>query len=339
LVSGFRRVSSVVVAACSLGGCLPSFDGLTGGHGEDLPAPADATNDATNPVVPDASFEAATISVTDAASTVVDGTEMFDDGAIVGTVDLADASGDGSDAELDAGCAGGCPGRSYCQGSTCVYASCKDLKASLPSSHSGVYLIDPDLSGTSPPFPAFCGMGISDGGWTLLMKVDGNAKTFVRDSPLWENDETYQPSAAGFDLTEAKLASYSLLPFANLLIGFHVGTTTHFALLAIGGSSLRDLMASGYHPSALGRAGWETIAEGSLQTNCNSEGVNVNTPMASVRLGILANENNDCNTCDSFIGFGGFYQGKDSFACGNLALYSPDKGDRATPLFGYIFAR
>jgi hypothetical protein len=61
--------------------------------------------------------------------------------------------------------------------------------------------------------------------------------------------------------------------------------------------------------------------------------------MANTRLGILGNETNDCLSCDSFIGFGGQYQGKDTYACGNLALWSPDHGDQHSPLFGYILAR
>jgi hypothetical protein len=118
-----------------------------------------------------------------------------------------------------------------------------------------------------------------------------------------------------------------------------IDNTTRFAVLAIGGSSLRDLMATGFHPSALGRDGWEAISQGSLQTFCNVEGVNVATTQTWTRLGVLGNETNDCGSCDSFIGFGARYQVNDAYACGNLALWSPDHGHRRTPLFGYIMGR
>jgi hypothetical protein len=308
-VSGHLQFSSVVAAACLVGACFPSFDGLSG----------------ANP------------SVSDAASGVIDGTEVFEDALVDGSVEPADAGG--SEAGVPATCTDSCPGNGYCQGSDCVYASCKDRKASLPNSPSGVYFIDPDLYGTNPAFLAYCAMSVSDGGWTLLMKVDGNAKTFVYDSPLWENSGSYQADAPGYDLTEAKLASYSLMRFANLLVGIRLSANTHFAILAIGGSSLRDLMISGYHASGLGRAGWEMISQGSLQTYCNAEGINVSTPLASMRIGIVSNDSDDCSTCDSFIGFGAWYQRQNSFACGNLAQLSPDNGDRQTPLFGYILAR
>jgi hypothetical protein len=335
-VSGFLRFSSVVAAACFVEACLPSFDGLSGGHAGGQGGGQATTMEPEADVMSDSS----SVEVPDGASVVVDGTEMLQDATTPVGPGPSDAGEDVTEGTTDTGpnCDGGCPGKGYCLGSDCVYASCKERRDALHSP-SGVYWIDPDLTGSDPPFLAACGMNVSDGGWTLLMKVDGNSQKFVYDSPLWQNADTYQTSSPGFDLAEAKLASYSRLPFANLLIGLRVGTTIHFALLAIGGSSLRDLMATGYHPSALGRAGWETISEGSMQQYCNMEGVNVSTPMEQVRLGILGNETNDCNTCDSFVGFGGRYQDKNSYSCGNFAIWSPDHGDRHTPLFGYIMAR
>jgi hypothetical protein len=200
-------------------------------------------------------------------------------------------------------------------------------------------LIDPDMSGGDPPFLDYCAMNVAGGGWTLLMKIDGAKSTFLYQSSLWESSPTFQPEFPSYDLNEAKLQSYVSLPFANLLVGMRVDNTTRFAVLAIGGSSLRDLMANGFHPSALGRDGWEAISLGSLQTFCNAEGVNVATARAWMRLGILGNETDDCGTCDSFIGFGMRYQTADQFACGNFAEFSPDQGDRHTAMFGYILAR
>jgi hypothetical protein len=277
----------------------------------------------------------------DDASTVVDGAELLEDSSSQSFVTGTDSgpASDASDAGPTTGCFDGCPGKGYCLGSDCVYPSCKERKASLPGSPSGVYLVDPDMTGSAPPFLAFCGMNVAGGGWTLLMKVDGAKSTFPYSSPFWLNDEVFRPDFPSYDLNEAKLSSYASLPFANLLVGIRIGDMTHFATLAIGGSSLRDVMATGFHPSALGRDGWESISLGSLQSFCNVEGVNVASPMAWVRIGIIGNETNDCQTCDSFIGFGGQYQGKDTYACGNLALYSPDHGDRHTPFFGYILAR
>jgi hypothetical protein len=265
-------------------------------------------------------------------------TVLYDDGSTTGTAFDDGKDGAANDA-ADAGCQGGCPGRGYCLDSQCVYPSCKDRLAALPGSASGVYSIDPDLIGGDPPFRAFCGMRLAGGGWTLLLKIDGDKPTFNYDSALWENSVTFQPELPDFDANEAKLRSYITLPFATLLIGMHDGAGTRWTVLSLGGSSLRDLMATGYHPTALGRGIWEQLpGPGSLQVNCNLEGVNVVTPDVRVRLGIVGNEQNDCASCDSFIGYGAQHK-TDNMACGNQAYFFPDHGDRVDPDFGYILAR
>jgi hypothetical protein len=266
------------------------------------------------------------------------GEVFYDDGSIISSRD-AEQSANGSTDAADAGCQGGCPGKGYCLGSECVYASCKDRHAALPLSTGGVYLVDPDLSGGDPPFLAFCAMQLAGGGWTLLMKVDGHQSTFDFDSALWENTFTFQVGFPDLDTNEAKLSSYSTLPFSALLVGMHDDAGTRWTVLSIGGSSLRDLMATNYHPTALGRDSWMKLpGPGSLQPFCNLEGVNAITPQARVRIGILGNQQNDCSSCDSFIGFGAQY-GQENMACGNLAYRVPDAGDRTDPDFGYIMAR
>ena len=64
----------------------------------------------------------------------------------------------------------------------------------------------------------------------------------------------------------------------------------------------------------------------------------------SVRLGLLANEQNDCGSPDSFIGLGGdnnggCYYNSANNAAGNLAQCTPDNGDKNTKAMGYILVR
>ena len=55
----------------------------------------------------------------------------------------------------------------------------------------------------------------------------------------------------------------------------------------------------------------------------------------SVRLGLLANQENDCGSPDSFIGLGG-----PNNAAGNYAwCCSPDNGYKNTKTMGYILVR
>jgi len=80
-------------------------------------------------------------------------------------------------------------------------------------------------------------------------------------------------------------------------------------------------------------------SQGSLQRNCNREGINVQTPKASARIGIVANNQNDCQTCASWIAFGGMADQTGQSACGNFATTMPDNGDRQDALFGYVMVR
>lgn len=63
-------------------------------------------------------------------------------------------------------------------------------------------------------------------------------------------------------------------------------------------------------------------ANASLQKNCNKEGFNVvcqATDSPKARIGIVSNQQNDCNTCNSKIGFGTGGKPDDSNTCGNEA--------------------
>jgi hypothetical protein len=68
------------------------------------------------------------------------------------------------------------------------------------------------------------------------------------------------------------------------------------------------------------------------------EGINVTAGAAYARIGILSNNDTDCNSCDSWLGFGGHAAG-DSYSCGNVAYSGGDNGDRNNYFFGYVMVR
>ena len=79
-------------------------------------------------------------------------------------------------------------------------------------------------------------------------------------------------------------------------------------------SFLHSLIADGqYRPTSLGRNKWIALTDSRarLQPNCNQEGFNTKANRKA-RVGILGNNENDCRTCDSAIGFG-----VDNRACGD----------------------
>ena len=127
-----------------------------------------------------------------------------------------------------------------------------------------------------------------------------------------------------------------------------------FVLIRSAANSLFDLIAYGnYRPTHLGRETWRSlIAHSSLQKKCNKEGFNVvgtaDIFHARVRIGLIANQEHDCHSPDSFIGFGG--PGPDRRrhchvrnvinTCGNSATdCHPDNGVKEVQAMGYIFVR
>ena len=97
-----------------------------------------------------------------------------------------------------------------------------------------------------------------------------------------------------------------------------------------------------YHPTSLGRHTWKSLlgSQSSLQPNCNKEGFNViggNHRMAKARIGIIGNNENDCNSCDSRIGLGtgGYFD--DANTCGVETKHGGDNGDKNIKAMGYIF--
>ena len=111
-------------------------------------------------------------------------------------------------------------------------------------------------------------------------------------------------------------------------------------------NSLHSLIADGnYRSTSLGRHTWKKLIgqQASLQRNCNQEGFNSQQGRINsrARIGIISNEQNDCNTPDSTIGFGIGDDPHDDSTCGNLAdpLYQPDNGKKDIKAMGYILVQ
>ena len=110
-------------------------------------------------------------------------------------------------------------------------------------------------------------------------------------------------------------------------------------------NSLHSLIADGIlRASSLGRNEWKKLigARGSLQLNCNKEGFNAvcsSSYHSKARIGLVANDNNLCDSCDSRIGFGTGGHPNNSTTCGNVAAHSPDNGNRHIQAMGYILVQ
>jgi hypothetical protein len=183
------------------------------------------------------------------------------------------------------------------------------------------------------------------------MKINGARQTFTYDSALWSNKETFNEDSTAMDDVEAKFASYWELPFTELRLGMKIGTKTRWTVIRLTASSLYSLIADGkYRSTNIGRSSWRSLLQqSSLQANCNKEGFNARRSIltdwrkraARVRIGLIANQENDCESPDSFIGFGTSYiltpQARNS--AGNFARVNTDNGDMNTKTVSYIMAR
>ncbi|XP_065839395.1 uncharacterized protein [Oscarella lobularis] len=223
-----------------------------------------------------------------------------------------------------------------------IHHSCLTL-ALNPKFQPGIHRIKP--SNSSSAFSTYC---LADG-WTLIMKVNSNSIKFTYNSTLWENSEVYNPEKVNLDNTEAKLESYYTVPFDEVLLLLKTGETLNELVLDQPAASMKDLMGTGeHHPTDLGRSAWKTLVPySSLQYNCNREGFNCRSDWTGaysrVRIGIIGNQENNCNSCDSWIGIGGFGHLCSPHAAnntvGNFASCSADNGDRNTFSIGYVFVR
>lgn len=181
-------------------------------------------------------------------------------------------------------------------------------------------------------FEAYC-----YGGYVLLAKIDGRTQTWAYPNSLWTDGTTLNPGNLSLSQSEAKFPAFNQYPISVIRVrpparvvslsflparGLpQVGmanfssSSIKWLSLPLGKSipSLASAMAGGFVKTSAGRTAWKTLLgqPASLQLLCNQEGIN-SLPTAyqtspgntSVRLGILGNQENDCLSPDSAIGFG-----------------------------------
>ena len=107
-----------------------------------------------------------------------------------------------------------------------------------------------------------------------------------------------------------------------------------------------SLIADGqYRNTSLGRDTWKSLigSEASLQFNCNREGFNAKSNRrkghSKARIGFLGSEENNCDKCDSRIGFGTGGLHDNNNTCGNEATYFADNGNKHIKGIGYILVQ
>ena len=128
-----------------------------------------------------------------------------------------------------------------------------------------------------------------------------------------------------------------------------VNNVTKWIVIKHEATSLFNVIADGVSKyTAVGKDKWLALIDGSLlQEYCNLEGFNINRPGSwgarlKVRVGIIANDQNHCLSCNSCIGFGTSILGCNGeirkTRCGNIGICDR-LGNRNTTAFGYVFVQ
>ncbi|MDA7494847.1 fibrinogen-like YCDxxxxGGGW domain-containing protein [Candidatus Gracilibacteria bacterium] len=219
--------------------------------------------------------------------------------------------------------------------------SCKRVKDLNPGAKNGMYTLDTD--GDKMRHSVYCDMERDGGGWTLALKSSGSLDTFEYDSSYWENTTTYNPNDSKYDSLEYKGPYFSELPFTEVMLELVTDGVSEYIVIPQISDSLYELFTNGEVTTDFGREEWlGLIDDAQLQENCNLEGFNIigdDNTHAQVRIGIIANQEENCDTPDSRIGIGGFYY-TDVLSTGNEAEYMASLSDeRMIPSFGYIYVR
>ena len=128
-----------------------------------------------------------------------------------------------------------------------------------------------------------------------------------------------------------------------ICLGMWTGSTTRFLVIRQSANS-SHLSLTTYRSVSVGRNKWKSLIgpQASLQTNCNKEGFNVvsgDSFGSEAKIGIIANNENGCLTCDSRIGYGTGGYPYDLNTCGNVAKDGPDNGDKPIEAMGYILVQ
>ncbi|KAL9965917.1 hypothetical protein ACROYT_G029781 [Oculina patagonica] len=123
--------------------------------------------------------------------------------------------------------------------------------------------------------------------------------------------------------------------------GAQIGQQDRFIAINMTDNSLYSLIADEkYRNTSLGRDTWKMLigSQAFLQAKCNKEGFNAVTNNSGVwpkaRIGILGNNENNCISCDSRIGFGTAGKEIDMNTCRNEA--SKYYGNKHIKAMGYI---
>ncbi|PFX22537.1 hypothetical protein AWC38_SpisGene12929 [Stylophora pistillata] len=174
--------------------------------------------------------------------------------------------------------------------------------------------------------------------------------TFHYDSDFCINNKDYNllRGLTGFHQEETKLLTYWNTSFSKICLGMKINQLLRFVFINMQAHSLYSLIGDEqYRATSSGRDTWKSLIDpkASLQPYCNKEGFNIvpendnwKDKTSKVRIGIVANNRENCLDVDSSIGFGTGGSRDDNNTCGIDASKSRlDNEESHIKAMGYIF--
>ncbi|XP_031574466.1 uncharacterized protein LOC116308223 [Actinia tenebrosa] len=150
-------------------------------------------------------------------------------------------------------------------------------------------------------------------GLNIVGSDDIAKQEFTYTSQHWSEKTAYNEGAGQTgidDLNETKMPSYWKTNFTKICLGMRSNTgNVNWIKIDMTAESLYSLLADGTEKetTALGRSAWVSLfPDHKLQNYYCKEGMNMvgNKNKAKVRIGIIADNSNDCNVPNSCIGVG-----------------------------------
>ena len=199
---------------------------------------------------------------------------------------------------IDSDCDGNLDNGMIGLGDICAGVSCLDILNTEPTRADDVYWIDPDGQGA---YEAYCNM--SDGGWTLLLKTSGDT-SFHYDDAIWTDSNLVNETSLDTDTSQnTKLETFLSLPI-NELMGCFPTEGGHCIYADLGtGQTAQAIFSGGAIQMGSGWNG-QSYSGWSWQPNCHYFGVNTPYHYRRARFGFTANQEGDCSSNDTAIGFG-----------------------------------
>ncbi len=176
------------------------------------------------------------------------------------------------------------------------------------------------LQGGNGPWNALCDFASAGGPWTLVAKVDGSDPEWRYSSVRWTDSNLINSGNVNASRESAKYAGFLSLSFTSMRLITETNVLGNWEPHSLNFShnsmnqSLQQMFVGGGRIPIVGttRASWRSLLpfDPQLQQFCDRIGFNNasdnGADRGGIRIGALANENNDCNDAASWIGAGGF---------------------------------